>query len=398
MTDRKILDQASLTKEVHLILALLNSGSPDETARKHPQLFTEVNWDLFVELNRQHRVYPYLYSRLSKMEEQVIPSDVLEQLKWQYRRNTVQMLQLSGEMSNIAGQLAELNIRCLFLKGPVLGQELYGDLSQRTSRDLDFLVPMEQLEDAETLLIRLGYEKEDKFESLLGDWKWREHHSTFVHPVSNVNLELHWRLGPGPAKEPAFDELWRHSRTSSTFGQNVRYLGPEDLFMFLAVHGARHAWSRLRWLQDIKMLLMGQPPPDSAKLVRLLQHYDHNAIGGQTLILARELLETPVDPALSPMMDNPKARRLAQDILFYLPRIVNLNTPPLEPEVEQHFNRYLPSILSTRSRMLRSASFLYPYAADAKTLPLPKPLHFLYFPLRPLLWSWRKVTGAEKEM
>lgn len=49
MTDRKILDQASLTKEVHLILALLNSGSPDETARKHPQLFTEVNWDLFVE-------------------------------------------------------------------------------------------------------------------------------------------------------------------------------------------------------------------------------------------------------------------------------------------------------------------------------------------------------------
>lgn len=123
------------------------------------------------------------------MEEQAVPSDVLEQLKWQYRRNTVQMLQLSGEMSNIAGQLAELNIRCLFLKGPVLGQELYGDLSQRTSRDLDFLVPMEQLEDAETLLIRLGYEKEDKFESLLGDWKWREHHSTFVHPVSNVNLE-----------------------------------------------------------------------------------------------------------------------------------------------------------------------------------------------------------------
>lgn len=95
-------------------------------------------------------------------------------------------------------------------------------------------------------------------------------------------------------------------------------------------------------------------------------------------------------------MDSPKARRLAQDILFYLPRIVNLNTPPLEPEVEQHFKRYLPSILSTRSRMLRSASFLYPYAADAKTLPLPRMLHFLYFPLRPLLWSWRKVTGAEK--
>ncbi|NQX48305.1 nucleotidyltransferase family protein [Paenibacillus tritici] len=397
MTDRNTLNKASLSKEVHLILALLNSGNPDETARQNPQLFTGLNWDLFVELNRHHRVYPYLYPRLSRMEEKVVPSNVLEQLKWQYRRNTVQMLQLSGEMGNIANQLAGINIRCLFLKGPVLGHELYGDLSQRTSRDLDFLVPIEQLEDAETLLIGLGYEKEEKFESVLGDWKWREHHSTFIHPVSKINLELHWRLGPGPAKEPAFDELWKHSRTSSHFGQNVHYLGPEDLFMFLAVHGARHAWSRLRWLHDIKMLVQGQQPPDSARLTRLLQRYNHSAVGGQTLILATELLETQIAPGLSSLMDSPKASRLAQDVLFYLPRIVNLNTPPLEPEVEQHFNRYLPSILSPGNRMLRSASFFYPYAADAKTLPLPTMLHFLYFPLRPLLWSWRKVTGVDKE-
>lgn len=398
MTDRNILDQGSLSKEVHLILALLNSGNLDETAQKQPQLFTDLNWDLFVELNRHHRVYPYLYPRLSRMETQAVPAEVLERLKWEYRRNTVQMLQLSGEMSNIASHLAELNIRCIFLKGPVLGQELYGDLSQRTSRDLDFLVPIDQLEDAETLLIRLGYEKEDKFESLLGDWKWREHHTTFIHPVSRINVELHWRLGPGPAKEPEFDALWRQSRTSPHFGQSVHYLGPEDLFMFLVVHGARHAWSRLRWLHDIKMLLLGNQPPDPALLTRLLERYSHSAVAGQTLILAAELLETPVNPALSPLMDSPKARRLAQDVLFYLPRIVNLNTPPLEPEVEQHFSRYLPSILSPRNRVLRSASFLYPYAADAKTLPLPKPLHFLYFPLRPVLWSWRKVTGVEKEL
>lgn len=36
-------------------------------------------------------------------------------------------------------------------------------------------------------------------------------------------------------------------------------------------------------------------------------------------------------------------------------------------------------------------SYLYPYPIDAKILQLPKTLHFLYFPLRPLLCFWRKT-------
>ncbi|WNS41444.1 nucleotidyltransferase family protein [Paenibacillus sp. MMS20-IR301] len=392
MSDRYTLDKGSLSREVTLLLALLNSDNIDETAQQQPHLFTGLDWDLFVQLNLHHRVYPYLYPRLSRMNGDVIPAGVLEKLKWEYRRNTVQMLQLSGEMSNIANQLAEHNIRCLFLKGPVLGQELYGDISQRASRDLDFLVPIEQLQAAEDLMLSLGYIKEETFESILGDWKWREHHIYLAHPVSKIKAELHWRLGPGPAKEPGFDELWKRSRISSRFGRNVHYLGREDLFLFLTVHGARHAWSRLRWLQDIKLLLGQQPDP--AVLTRLMYRYNSSNAAGQALILAAGVLDTPIDPGLSPLMDSPKARRLAQLALFYVPRIVNLHNPPLEPEVERHFRQYQPEVLSRWNQALHYASFLYPYAADARTLPLPKALHFLYFPLRPFLWSWRKVSGG----
>ena len=34
----------------------------------------------------------------------------------------------------------------------------------------------------------------------------------------------------------------------------VFMLGNEDLFLFLVSHGARHGWSRLRWLLDIDYL------------------------------------------------------------------------------------------------------------------------------------------------
>ena len=39
----------------------------------------------------------------------------------------------------------ENKIPLLFLKGPVLAKELYGDISLRTSSDLDILIPIHKL-------------------------------------------------------------------------------------------------------------------------------------------------------------------------------------------------------------------------------------------------------------
>lgn len=393
MTDRYTLDKRSLSKEILLLLALLMADSIDETAERNPELFAGIDWEQMIRLSLHHRVYPFLYPKLSRMQGESVPSAVTQRLKWEYRRNTVQMLQLSGEMGNIGESLARLNIRSLFLKGPVLAQDLYGDISLRTSRDLDFLVPMNQLNETEALLTSLGYVKEEDFESILGDWKWREHHNTFNHPDKNIKVEVHWRLSPGPSREPDFDELWKNAR-KSPLGPDVHYLGKEDLFLFLAAHGARHGWSRLRWLLDIKMLLLQQPDP--GVLTRLLQRYNYDNVGGQALILAAGLLEAPVPSGLAGLADTAKARRLAQLALFYVARMVNLHNPPLEPEVERHYKYYQPAILTPWHQFLYVAGFLHPYAVDEKTLPLPKPLHFLYFPLRPFLWTWRKLTGKEE--
>ncbi|MBW4082050.1 nucleotidyltransferase family protein [Paenibacillus sp. S150] len=394
MTDGYALDKKSLSKELMLLLAVLKTDDIDETAERNPQMFADIDWELWVRLSLHHRVFPYIYPKLSRMHEEHVPAGVTQRLKWEYRKNTVQMLQLSGEMGYIGEELAKQNIRSLFLKGPVLAQELYGDISLRTSRDLDFLVPMEQLAEAEALLVRLGYIKEEDFESILGDWKWREHHTTFNHPAKGIKAEVHWRLSPGPSREPGFDELWRRARTSSHFGRNVHYLGSEDLFLFLVAHGSRHGWSRLRWLLDIKLLLLQKP--DSGKLSGLLQRYNYADAGGQALLLAADLLEAPVEPALAGLAERPKARRIARLALFYVARMVNLHNPPLEPEVKRHYKYYQPAILTPWHQLLYVIGFLYPYAADAKTLPLPKRLHVLYFPLRPFLWTWRRVRGGTK--
>ena len=89
---------------------------------------------------------------------------------------------------------------------------------------------------------------------LLNDWKWRHHHFTYYHPIQGTKIEIHWRLNPAPSKEPTFNELWSRKRKSSITSYPTYFMGNEDLFFFLVTHGARHGWSRLRWLVDIHQI------------------------------------------------------------------------------------------------------------------------------------------------
>ena len=48
-------------------------------------------------------------------------------------------------------------------------------------------------------------------------------------------LEIHWRLNPGPGKEPNFSELWERKRISILTKNYLYFLGREDLFLFLVI-------------------------------------------------------------------------------------------------------------------------------------------------------------------
>ena len=38
-------------------------------------------------------------------------------------------------------------------------------------------------------------------------------------------------------------------------GQSVRTLSPEDLLIYLCVHGTKHRWERLTWIADVAELV-----------------------------------------------------------------------------------------------------------------------------------------------
>lgn len=383
------LDLDILPKELILIFEIIKADSDDCIQLKKPNLFSDIDWEYFLKLARHHRVYPFIYSKLKMVGEEWIPSHVIQTLYQEYKKNTFQMLLLSGEMEKISELFIENQIRLLFLKGPVIAADIYGDISLRTSKDLDILIPITDVEKAEKLLLNFGYERE-LGEFVLNQRKWKSRHVTYTHPQKGIELEIHWRLNPYPSKEPTFNELWQKKRVS-TFTYPVYFLGKEDLFLFLVSHGARHGWFRLRWLLDIDQMLRKGLDQEKAKIFLKRNQVLH--LGGQALILASQLLNTPINGEFQRLTLGNRSKKLAHYAMLFIKEMVPLDIISSTND----YRRYLFSLKSSNlQKIIHFLLLMYPSSMDVMTLRLPKHLHFLYFPLRPFLWSWRKVMKSVK--
>lgn len=400
------LNLEDLPKELRLILEIIKIEN-NNNIRK--EMFCNINWDKFIELAIHHRVYPLIYSKVKKMHIEWIPNEVFHSLYGEYQRNTFQMLQLSGEMELVSKLFSENSLRILFIKGPAIAADLYGDISLRTSKDLDILIQLSDLEKADALLLDFGYQREvDIIENF--DEKRTSHDVKYYHPIKQIQLEIHWRLHPHPMNVPSFNDLWVRRRKSNLTSYPVYYFGEADLFLYLITHGCRHGWFRLRWLVDIDQFIRIRINGENN--LTLLKKYanEHlgrrsNLFGGQALILANQLLDTPINKVTNTFKIKGYSRRLAQMCITYINEMF-LDNSTLN-KIKSSNNKFIllksnlaHSFLIRRYEFTRRTGFskvlfilgiFSPSSKDKEILVLPKFLHFLYFPLRPFLWVWRKA-------
>lgn len=379
------LDLSKIPKEVMFILELLKD---DEG--KNYEAFKDTDWDLFIDYAIHHRVYPLLYVKVKNLDKVIIPSSVIQTLAQLYKKNTMRMLLLTAEMEQISKVLTENAIDIIFLKGPVVAQDLYGDLSLRTSTDLDFLIPIEKLDETEKLLVEQGYKKTEEILSIFKEWRWRHHHVSYFHPEKQLKVEIHWRLAPGPGKEPEFRELWQRKQLTNLTKYPVYFLGLEDLFVFLVNHGARHGWFRLRWLIDIRFML--KKPLNWKEINKLFKKIDYMDVGGQSIILASELLHITNTFHMENILKRKRPRKLAELSLFFVEKKVTLHSDSMSEEISKYYKKYLFSLRTTPQKIIYLLSRLTPGYSDEKTFPLPRWLYFLYYPLRPFLVLWRTLN------
>lgn len=69
---------------------------------------------------------------------------------------------------------------------------------------------------------------------------------------------------------------------------------------------------------------------------------------------------------------------------------INFFHPP-EKIWDKEGKKYLFMMKPFKQKAAYIIRKFYANSWDAEVLPLPKSLHFLYLPLRPILWLWRVI-------
>lgn len=307
-----------LSTEFRLVAAAAiwpsNAERNDEIARLVAT--TGFDWSLFLALAARHRVEGLVHRALNESGA-TPPAFVRETLAARAQRIAIQTLRQVAESSRIASAMAQANVRFTYVKGVTLAILAYKNLGVKQAWDIDLLIAPADVAAAVGALKALGYERTlpdpELSDARFEEWIRLCKESLWTEPMSGHVVELHTSLVDNACLMPGVGAQSRQQLVAVAPGITLPTLPESLLFTYLCVHGAAHAWSRLKWLADVAALLR---TGDADRMERLYR--DSLALGGgrsagQALLLSADLLRLPLPAALRKEIESDrKTRWLAQ--------------------------------------------------------------------------------------
>jgi hypothetical protein len=339
------------------------------------------DWNRFIELAAIHRVAPLIFSVVNRACPDSLPPEALASVRNSFKRNCKVELALTTELARLLEAFDRAGIKTMPFKGPALASFLYDAPAMRVMSDLDLLVSERDVIPTFELLAANGYHCPSLGHGtrFFADAR----HRTVVGSEGRVQVDIHWGLihaRLGNLDAAAFSS---RSVPISVAGRPAFTFCPEDLLLFLCVHGLKHAWGGLGWLVDLARLLGLYELDWDAVLSRAEEHRISRAVS-LGLFLACGLLGSALpDEVQRRVQPDARTAALAASVTARLPQ-----GGPSEVEELRFEYRSLESAVDR----LRFVWFLLkPTNADYEAVRLPAWLYPAYYALRPLriAWDWR---------
>jgi hypothetical protein len=189
-----------------------------------------------------------------------VPLWLAPRLESAHRDNAARRLLFSRRLTEILDRFETGGIPVVPFKGPLLSEKLYGDPGLRMYRDLDILVPPDQVERARLCLIELGYRPEVDIPHPERFPPTRHGGELSLIGPSGIAVDLHWALAPSFYPQPfGLEEARRRLVIQDWQGRRVPTFDDADLLTYLCFHAAKHWWRRLSWLADLARIVEGKP-------------------------------------------------------------------------------------------------------------------------------------------
>lgn len=348
----------------------------------------EIDWKKFIVLIKQHRlacITPVQIERNGfKMNE--TSSSILHNHNQNIK---LKMLSLAAEIARVSKKLKEQSIDSIQLKGPVAAIQIYNDLGAKNSRDIDVLIDEQNLEMTLLILRNEGYELIYPYEKL--NYAQKKYFNkvnnqlALTHPNKKIRVEVHWRLFANRHLLPYnFEDLYQNKQTVKLGNTTVNGLGAKHLLIYLCVHGAKHAWSKLYWLLEIAILLKKEK--DIHFILAEAQLYGVERPVYQAAFLSKLLFNLKLDKVVLAKEDS----ILNEMISYALTEFQHTKEKTTPTFLENR--KYRGSL--KKDKLYKLAEFKWISINDFTSVSLPSSLFFLYYPLRPFIWGWRYLNNS----
>ena len=201
-----------------------------------------ADWDRLVRRAETNRLAPLLFRVLEAADAlDAMPSSAREGLKGAYTSSFKKASLFLRELGAVLEAFRDSALPVLVLRGPALGQAVYGDVALRPFTDIDLFVTTENVSKARACLEQAGCapahsrHRPEYFEKY-------HLHLLYTRPPSHAAFELHWALDH-PYMPYTIDAqaVFEGHRDAGLSGMDARLPVREKNLVCNAVHLVKHA-------------------------------------------------------------------------------------------------------------------------------------------------------------
>jgi len=242
-------------------LLLLTAGGTANDAAIGRLTRCGIDWRRFLGLAQLERAVPVIYPRLREVVGEMIPTDVLDQMRRLALVSDFAMLHLDARLRESLRALHGAGVRVMLLKGAALAHTTYGEVRQRPMSDIDVLVDPSNAHLTRRVMLGTGWRE------ILGGIPEpvydRHHHLPPLRDSTSPDLQLEIHTALFPERHPfAFDarDLWASARPLGTAFPDAFAPDPVHSLLHVCLHFLWSHQARFgvwRTIRDIDVLSTG---------------------------------------------------------------------------------------------------------------------------------------------
>lgn len=203
-----------------------------------PEEFAEFQ-KLFV-MSQQHQMVAAVYEKIRTSSVCQMPENAQFMAMWKRIAIRDIMLQVQREAGflELYQKLSEAGVRPLVVKGCIC-RNMYSKPDYRISGDEDMILPREQFEKCDEILLSKGLQREAVQMDCL------PYEIPYRNPINGVYIELHFSLFPEESGayghlNDEFQDIFQESICENIQGKDVWTLSPTAHMFYLICHSFKH--------------------------------------------------------------------------------------------------------------------------------------------------------------